>query len=152
MDELERLLFEFLQSASLTFDSNAVAIQASLDALIANLEAQGTDVYALISGRSSNLINARVAAFTTEMERRVEGAVRQVAQEGLETFQRIEYGDDQLYTWQTGVTESGTHCPDCLEREDMEPMTMEEWQSVGLPRTGATICTDHCMCVLTRAD
>lgn len=38
-------------------------------------------------------------------------------------------------------------CPDCIDRHN-EVKSYEEWQSDGLPRSGATVCRKHCHCVL----
>jgi hypothetical protein len=42
-------------------------------------------------------------------------------------------------------------CPDCLERHG-QIKTMEEWESVGIPRAGFTVCRKHCQCDLADAD
>jgi hypothetical protein len=42
-------------------------------------------------------------------------------------------------------------CPDCLERHG-RTHTWGEWEEEGLPRAGATVCKEHCKCVLIPAD
>ena len=41
-------------------------------------------------------------------------------------------------------------CPDCLTRHN-KTATWEEWEAQGLPRTGATVCREHCKCMLLPA-
>ena len=40
------------------------------------------------------------------------------------------------------------HCEDCLSRADMPSRTMKEWQIIGVPEAGVTICGDKCGCRL----
>jgi len=42
-------------------------------------------------------------------------------------------------------------CPDCLERHG-EEHSMEEWEKIGLPRAGFTVCRENCKCVLLPAN
>lgn len=40
-------------------------------------------------------------------------------------------------------------CPDCVARHKTWPArTWDEWEKVGLPKTGATVCKEHCKCFL----
>lgn len=52
----------------------------------------------------------------------------------------------KLYSWT--LDPGASHCEDCINRSEMEPMTMEEWQVVGVPEAGMTICGDRCRCRL----
>lgn len=38
-------------------------------------------------------------------------------------------------------------CPDCIERHG-QVKTYKQWQNVGVPRAGQTVCRSHCHCVL----
>ena len=40
-------------------------------------------------------------------------------------------------------------CPDCLSRHG-NSMPIEEWEMIGVPGDGATICMDYCQCLLMR--
>ena len=42
-------------------------------------------------------------------------------------------------------------CPDCLERHN-QIKTWNEWEAEGLPRTNATVCEQHCHCILVSAE
>jgi hypothetical protein len=52
----------------------------------------------------------------------------------------------QLYQW-TLVKDN--NCEDCIARANEDPKTMEEWELVGVPQSGATICNEYCGCELT---
>ena len=150
MDDIEKafdLLFdEIAEELVIRFAGNINERRAAIDGIILNLQQQGVDVEALAFGGSS-LVRAEVEAITNSIISQIVGSTRQVAQLGVETFQRQNHGEGQLYRWQT---ESGNPCPDCASRAGYEPTTMDEWQLIGLPRQGATVCNVHCMCVLVR--
>jgi hypothetical protein len=142
---------ELLRILSVDYDTSAIGTQADLDGLIYNLQSQGVDVDALVSDDTSNVINAGVASLLTLMISRLVGATRQIAQTGFSTSQMQTADEDKLYGWMLQPTTSGKHCPDCVSRSQLQPRTMAEWKALGLPRNGATVCTDKCMCVLTEA-
>lgn len=52
---------------------------------------------------------------------------------------------EQLYRW---TLVKVNNCEDCIARSLEEPKTMEEWELVGLPQAGATICAEYCGCEL----
>lgn len=52
----------------------------------------------------------------------------------------------EVYDW-LGVSD-GKICPDCLARHNMQSKTYDEWERIGLPGAGATVCMDFCRCVL----
>lgn len=58
-----------------------------------------------------------------------------------------EVGVDEQYRWIAVLINS---CPDCIERHGTS-LTYAEWESAGLPRTGATVCREYCQCMLLPA-
>jgi hypothetical protein len=59
-----------------------------------------------------------------------------------------ELGIKGEYRWSAVLINT---CPDCLDRHG-EVKTWEEWEEEGMPRTGATVCKEHCKCILIPAD
>ncbi len=55
----------------------------------------------------------------------------------------------QLYAWI--LDPEAQHCQDCLYNAEREPMTMKEWEILGTPEAGITICGDRCRCRLLAA-
>jgi len=55
-----------------------------------------------------------------------------------------ELGIEKKWRWVAVLVNT---CPDCLERHNLDK-TYSEWEVEGLPRTGATVCREHCKCVL----
>ncbi len=58
-----------------------------------------------------------------------------------------EAGVDLKYRWVAVKLLKSPSCPDCLGR-DRQLKTWEEWEKIGLPRTGKTRCKKNCKCVL----
>tara|TARA_R110000744_G_scaffold137110_2_gene247520 strand:+ start:2553 stop:3128 length:576 start_codon:yes stop_codon:yes gene_type:complete len=56
----------------------------------------------------------------------------------------FEDNNVKQYSWITG---GGNTCPDCLPRHG-EIRTFEQWQSVGIPRSGFSVCGHNCGCTL----
>ena len=61
-----------------------------------------------------------------------------------DTAQLAETGMDIKYRWVAVLINT---CPDCLERHG-NIATWDQWEAQGLPRTGSTVCKEHCKCVL----
>ena len=52
----------------------------------------------------------------------------------------------QLYSW---MLDPGAHsCEDCLSRAEMPSAPMKEWEIIGVPGAGVTICGEKCRCRL----
>ena len=57
-----------------------------------------------------------------------------------------EYDEKSLFRW---VTVTGHKiCPDCQSLSGVEALTFEQWESMGLPASGHTVCRGYCYCVL----
>jgi hypothetical protein len=59
-----------------------------------------------------------------------------------------KYPQEKLWTW---IATSGNPCPDCIERHGITK-TYQEWQEDGVPRSGVTVCTSNCLCILVPSD
>ena len=57
-----------------------------------------------------------------------------------------EHGLDQPFRW-VAILDKRT-CPDCEARHNNVKM-WDQWETEGLPRTGATRCRHYCRCILT---
>lgn len=55
-----------------------------------------------------------------------------------------EFGVDREYRWSAVLVKT---CPDCIDRHG-QVKSWDEWEAVGLPRTGSTVCRENCHCVL----
>ena len=50
----------------------------------------------------------------------------------------------EVYEWQTSGSGS---CPDCIPRHGLKG-TWEEFEAIGLPKSGFSVCGMHCNCVI----
>ncbi|RLC34040.1 hypothetical protein DRH14_03810 [Candidatus Shapirobacteria bacterium] len=55
-----------------------------------------------------------------------------------------EIGVDLKYRWSAVLVNT---CSDCLERHGTVA-EWDEWEVIGLPRSGSTVCRENCKCVL----
>lgn len=55
-----------------------------------------------------------------------------------------EFGADIEFTWIAALVNT---CDDCMPRHG-EVKSFEEWEAEGLPRSGWSVCKEHCQCVL----
>lgn len=60
---------------------------------------------------------------------------------------KAEGVDTKLFSWE--LDPGANHCQDCLDRSSRSPMSYREWELIGLPQSGNTLCNIHCYCKLT---
>jgi hypothetical protein len=58
--------------------------------------------------------------------------------------EQAQDGPEKEWTW---IVESGKPCPDCGPRAGVKK-TWAEWESVGLPQSGFSVCGKNCKCSL----
>ena len=73
----------------------------------------------------------------------VKSAIFQIADQAAQDAFAFENLQDR----QRWITFFGKSCPDCRARHNLVK-SYDEWLSEGLPRSGATVCRQHCHCVL----
>ena len=82
--------------------------------------------------------------FKAQFKARVWGVSEQLSDEIL--HQEQDARGYQLYQW-VAIADMHT-CADCADRATWDAMTWEEWEKVGLPGVGATLCGNRCRCDL----
>jgi len=65
-----------------------------------------------------------------------------------DTAEFSELGVITTYRWVAVLVNT---CPDCLTRHGRK-QAWEKWEEEGLPRTGHTVCREHCKCMLIPAE
>ena len=65
--------------------------------------------------------------------------------QGFRVGQDKIYGDSVNFRWVS--VGSPNICPDCEERID-EVLSWSEWESLGLPASGFSVCKENCYCQL----
>jgi len=84
--------------------------------------------------------------FKRQIKSSIKGAVEDVSSNELIK----KFPDQKLWDW-LAIADNKI-CPDCLDRNGMPSQTLDFWVSIGLPRTGTTICQDNCRCDMVPAD
>lgn len=82
--------------------------------------------------------------FRRSVKSTVNGSINRIR----DTAQFAEVGVETDFRWAAVLVNT---CPDCIRRHNMPPMEWEEWEAIGLPRTGATVCKENCKCMLIPA-
>jgi len=106
---------------------------------------QGTDASALIFGGESIVANNILEAFRTQFGRIMTGTVDEAWGEGKNAV-RLQGDQSIAERWQLDPRVA-KHCPDCLARAN-EVRTREEWDDVGGPQSGFSVCGSNCKCIL----
>jgi hypothetical protein len=148
MDELEfqasmdRIVTSFIRNLA----GRLIERQTRIETFI-SIQAQlltDTEIAALVSQTGVVAINTE--AMIADAVRLYEQSIAAAAQSGVADIQ-ARLGAEKEWTWQT---ESGRPCPDCSARNG-QTHSYEYWETVGLPKTGATICGAWCLCRLVES-
>ena len=128
----------------LTTKINRTAI--TLEGYIALRQAQGASLATIKSGLLADLETGgrMFGEFRNSMRATYAGSTSRFSDIGITS----ETGIEKSFRW-VAVLENT--CPDCLDRHG-QIMSWEDWEQIGLPKTGATICMEHCKCVLITAE
>ena len=119
-------------------------IQIDIDRFVNSQSGMSVEgIRAAIFGDSSSVASSKVKAYQDYITRLVDGAINDAWGRGTAARQ-AENGTDVLYTWRI---ESAKPCPDCARRSG-EERTLAEWEMVGLPRSGFSICGRNCKCII----
>lgn len=76
-------------------------------------------------------------------------AIKATGNGSLNRFRDVaQYSDmdigEKKYRWVAVLVNT---CPDCEDRH-AKVRSWDEWEALGLPRSGNTVCKQHCRCVL----
>lgn len=142
---VEDLLYlAVIRKAIISIASKANSIQESLDEFIGIQLATRPleEVYDIVFNGSNLLTRTEIDSFATFAVKSYDNIIDGAWGEGMNVQQATT---NKLYNWRN---RSGNECPDCLDRATWEAMTLKEWELVGLPRQGVTLCRSNCKCIL----
>ena len=100
---------------------------------------------AAAKGKSPRSVRSFAARLAVAAKGALRDAVRRVAQES--EFRMFEENGLGANGWVWIAANGGEACPDCTPRHGVQ-MTKTQWQNIGMPGTGLTICGGACMCAL----
>ena len=124
--------------------ATASMLVTDLTEFIATAEAVGVESSTIMSILEADRREAgRIfGAFKNKAGGVVSNAVESTANVSAQDYYR-EQGIE-MFRWQTS---GGNVCPDCAERED-DTGTMGYFVSIGLPKSGFSVCRGFCNCTL----
>jgi hypothetical protein len=96
----------------------------------------------LVSAGKDNV--GLTAQFEKSSEKMAIAAARREAQS--KSFDEYRQAADPNEEWEW-ITISSKPCPDCIERGG-KVLSLDDWQAIGTPGDGRTICGSYCMCQL----
>lgn len=146
--KISEILTGVVRRTVIAICSQANRTQLALDEYVAGQRTTLDEaaIRALVFGGSS-VASSLSESFKSRMLRIITGSLNQAWQSGLETRQTEERGMEARYRWTLGATTSGTHCPDCSARSG-QVETMAQWEVIGLPSSGFSVCNTNCKCRL----
>ncbi len=146
-DILEESVNRTLQSMTILFTAKALRTAITLDEFIQNSIVNGatlSEIETLLLNDLRN--NGRIfGEFTRAIKATSNGIINNFRDDGM----LAEFGLDDQFRWVAVLVNT---CPDCLSRHNDVSKTWEEWEAKGLPRTGFTVCKQHCKCMLIPVD
>lgn len=145
MDDLEfqtaidRIVTQFVRDLA----GRLIERQTRIETFISIQALTLTDVEISALVQQTGVIAINTEAMIADAVRLYEQSIAVGAQSGVADIQARK-GAEREWTWQT---ESGRPCPDCSARNG-QTHSYEYWETVGLPKSGATICGSYCLCRL----
>lgn len=129
---------------SIVQEINSVQIQVDKYIAAQNGQLSIRGLQQAIFGGGSSVVSAELSSFQKYIFKTIIGAANDSWGKGTTVRQAESGRKTALYTWRT---ESKRPCPDCATREG-DTRTLAEWQAVGLPRSGFSICGRNCKCIV----
>jgi hypothetical protein len=142
-ETLEGLINREVGTIELFLQFKAKKIALLINEYIATAQVQGQTFEAIRATLEDDYNNGgRIfGEFKNSIKATTSGAINRLRDVG----EFSEIGIDQSYRWAAVLVNT---CPDCIERHNMPAMKWDEWEAMGLPRTGTTVCKEHCRCML----
>lgn len=131
-------------------------LQIQAERLMQDLELQHDSLVAggLTSDQATATVLNEVAAvegvyksWQNSMKKRIRAMEKALVARPVMAF--AQENPNQKFNWVLSTTVKD-HCSDCLRLSGMESRTISEWRKLGhgLPRTGQTICSFGCRCMV----
>ena len=141
----EELLRELYNAIALELASSANRVALNLENFI-SIQSQrltGSEVLRIIYGGQSLIPATEIASMTTAINEILAGAINRAWGTGMGA--KLAETPEALYYWRLSP---GNNCPDCIDRAGFDPQPFADWEMIGLPRDGVTLCQANCNCVL----
>lgn len=153
LEELQRL--KQIQTASRAIQELEIIITSSMTTTTSKaiLDLQQTITTLRATGASDEVIRNTLLQDLDEggiifgtYRNNIKNATGNAVQLMSEAAIRQQYGDKGIRTFKW-ITAGGNVCDDCLPRHG-EIATWQEWNIIGMPRSGFSVCKHNCQCQL----
>jgi hypothetical protein len=148
-DDARRILLFTFNGMSLAAEQAALTLEQYITTLAANGMPREQIRALLLSDLSEG--GPIFASVKNTFRRAVASNIEDVSNGTLGGMFDKNLTDTQVYDWVLDERITN-HCEDCLDRAGREPMTWVEWELIGLPKAGATVCNQNCGCKLEPAE
>ena len=154
MPELEEILNESTQEDEATINFSIFAISYLGSIFVERIE-QEIGILRTAGMSDAGIIRTLSADFDTggrifgEYSRAIKRGIVLGIMQGFRVGQDNIYGDSLKFKWIS--VGSPKICKDCEERVG-EIKTWDEWQELGVPASGFSVCKEYCYCQLIPAD
>lgn len=131
-----------MQSFEISLSTAVRRATASLQEVVSKLSLSGMSKPAIKKILEKDLVEGgRVfGEFRRAVKATSEGLIGKVSTDAY----LQEFGAEIDFTWIAALVNT---CEDCMPRHG-DVKTFEEWEAEGLPRSGWSVCKEHCQCVL----
>jgi len=148
-DDARRILLFTFNGMSFAAEQAALTLEQYITMLAANGMPREQIRALLLSDLSEG--GPIFASVKNGFRRAVASNIEDVSNGTLGEMFNKNLGETATYAWilDERIT---NHCEDCLERAEREPMVWGEWELIGLPKAGATVCNQNCGCKLEPAE
>jgi hypothetical protein len=141
-EALDQAIDKFIRKATANATRHAVVIDSFV--ALARLTLSAPEF--VVVGQETIGISVSIEAMVNDAVNMYRQSLAEGAQAGVADVQRRK-GAEKEWTWKT---ESNRPCPDCAARSG-QTHSYEYWESIGLPKSGLTICGGYCLCNLVEA-
>lgn len=141
-DKIRKRLKVQMASMEIGLSAAVTRTVASLNEIVDRLRLQGLSEKAILTQLEQDLAEGgRVfGEFRRAVKSTTEGTIGSISTDAY----LDEFGTDIDFTWIAALVNT---CDDCISRHG-DVRQYDEWEKAGLPRSGWSVCKQHCQCVL----
>jgi len=148
-DDARRILLFTFNGITLASEQSALTLEQYIRTLAANGMPREQIRALLVSDLSDG--GPIFGSVKNSFKRAVSSNIEDISNGALGEMFNKNLGETATYSWVLDERITN-HCDDCLERAEREPMVWAEWEFIGLPKAGATVCNQNCGCKLEPAE
>lgn len=150
--ELDQLIFDLLIRKARDLSFRATDKQLIVDRYVASQDELDPDTLReLITTGQATVVQQALNTYGNVIRSQINEMLDFSYSRGTVTYTLRNTEDGDILTWDAHpeVAQGGKSCPDCAAR-DGQKKTRVEWEALGTPGTGWSLCGGYCHCTLTK--